>query len=139
MTEKRPATLPTLLNRARAAARKAEAAADAQCRADRAVRIEAGRQAIAALARRGIKRTAMIEIAETFARRWNPGQYRLEWIEVCPSRKFTDGSPCWRGRVQLTAFNKRGRALVTPVVCSWDLDHPRDLARMINPVKGMGE
>ena len=130
----RPATLPTLLNRARVALRKAEVAADAQRRADGDVRIEAGRQALAAMSRRGIERKSMIEIVETHARRWNPDRYRLERIEVWPTRNHR-GEFTWRGLVSLTAFNARGKALLTPIQCSWDLKHPRDLAKMIRKAK----
>ncbi len=131
----RAPTLPTLLRRADAIRAKGDAIFEAQQVADRAIRIEARRQALAALAKRGIEpKRCVIAFADDKRNRWWPGPWRPDRIEVYPAQDM-QGAFVWRAGVHITGFNKRGRPLKTSHTQWFDLQHPADLAKELKLVK----
>jgi hypothetical protein len=132
----RAPTLPTLLRRADAIRAKGDAIFEAQTVADRAVRVEAIRQARAALVKRGITKDPkpIITFADDKRSRWWPGPWRLDRIEVYPAKDM-HGAFVWRAGVHITGFNKRGKSLKTSHTQWFDLQHPADLAKEMKMVK----
>ncbi len=132
-------TLATLLRRAAAIRAKSDAIFLAQTAADRAVRLEAVRQARTALEKRGITKDPkpLITFAAADRNRWYPGPWRLDRIEVYPAKDM-QGAFIWRAGVHITGFNRRGKPLKTAHTQWFDLQRPADLALELKALQADG-
>lgn len=123
-------TLAVLLRRAEKASAKADAAGDASRDARAELNKEARRVAWAALEKRGIRHKDRIGFVETSRARWHDRAPQLDALEAYRARD-SDGMPCWRIRLRLTAINARGKPLLSPLSEYFDLMHPRDIAKLV--------
>ncbi len=123
-------TLASLINRAEKAQAKADAALQLANNARIDMNDEARHIVWAELAKRGISKGDRIGFTDPKRDRWLASPARLDRIEVYRGRDML-GKPEWRIRLLLTRLNARGKPLLTPKTESFEVQHPRDIARRI--------
>jgi len=121
-------TLSALIKRSIKASTKAESATDAAILARKEMHREAIRLAWAALVKRGISRHDRIGFIDPKVAKRHETAPGIALIEAY---RPLVGEAEWRVTLKLTIYSARGKALKTPGYASFDLAHPRDIAKRV--------